>query len=126
MGLFKSIFTWWDGPTYGTRLWTRLFGEEVGRDEQGNRYFRTKDGDRRWVVYNGLNEASRVPSEWHGWLHKTTDVPPAESPIPRRAWEKPNRPNRTGTDEAWQRPGSLMANRPGPRATPDYEAWTPE
>lgn len=128
MGLLKSMFTWWDGPTWGTRLWTRLNGEEVGRDADGNRYFRKsgKHRERRWVIYAGENEASRVPAEWHGWLHKTTDILPAESPIAAKPWQKPHVENRTGTAGAWARPGSLAAHAPRARATGDYEAWSPD
>src|SRR4051812_42941654 len=47
-GLMKlfllKIFTWWNGQTFGTQLWTWRFGELVGADEQGNRYYRTKGG----------------------------------------------------------------------------------
>ena len=35
------FFTWWNGQTFGTQLWTRLYGEFVGKDEFGNRYYRT-------------------------------------------------------------------------------------
>lgn len=130
MGLFKSIFTWWDGPTWGTRLWTSLNGESVGSDEQGNAYYRKGGGkgraERRWVIFNGANEASRVPAEWHGWLHKTTDVLPADQTTPRRSWQKPHAPNLTGTGRAWVRPGALGAPVPRARATGDYEAWTPD
>src|SRR5882757_11273471 len=69
-----KIFTWWNGQTFGTQLWTWRFGERVGQDEQGNTYYRTKGGmidptlgfQRRWVVYNGYAEASKVPPSWHG------------------------------------------------------------
>ena len=65
-------FTWWNEQTFGTQVWTSLYGEAVGDDEFGNRYFRTKGGkidpalgfERRWVIYNGVAEASRVPPEW--------------------------------------------------------------
>ena len=31
---------------------------------------------RRWVLYRrGPVEASRVPPEWHAWLHYTTEAP---------------------------------------------------
>ena len=77
-----KFFTWWNGQTFGTQLWTWRFGELVGEDEQGNRYYRTKGRkidptlgfERRWVVYNGYAEATRVPPSWHGWLHHTVDV----------------------------------------------------
>ena len=78
------FFTWWNGQTFGTQVWTKLYGEFVGADEFGNRYYRTRGGkidptlgfERRWVTYNGLAEASKVPPNWHGWLLQTTDVPP--------------------------------------------------
>jgi len=83
---FLKLFTWWNGQTFGTQLWTWRFGELVGEDEQGNRYYRTKGRkidpslgfERRWVIYNGYAEASRVPPSWHGWLHHTVDVAPTE------------------------------------------------
>jgi hypothetical protein len=58
---FLKFFTWWSSQTFGTQLWTWRFGELVGTDDQGNRYYRTKGGvidptlgfERRWVIYNG-------------------------------------------------------------------------
>ncbi len=38
---FLKFFTWWNGQTFGTQLWTWRYGELVGEDEQGNRYYRT-------------------------------------------------------------------------------------
>src|SRR4029077_1312997 len=97
------FFTWWNGQTFGTQLWTWLHGEHVGDDEFGNRYFRTKGGkidkglgfERRWVIYSGIAEASTVPPSWHGWLHHTVDVPPTQDKVVPRAWWKPHRPNLT-------------------------------
>src|SRR5665647_3307830 len=59
---FLKLFTWWNSETFGTQLWTWRFGELVGTDEQGNRYYRTAGRkidptlgfERRWVIYNGL------------------------------------------------------------------------
>ena len=61
MRFFWMLFAWWRGATYGTLLTTWLTGVPVGTDEYGNRYYRSKDGKRRWVLYNGTVEASRVP-----------------------------------------------------------------
>src|SRR3546814_5127773 len=78
MGILGKIFTWWDGATIGTSLYSARYGTKVGEDHLGNIYYTGKD-DRRWVIYNGSNDASRVPSEWHGWLHHTfDDVPRSE------------------------------------------------
>lgn len=127
MSLLSQIFTWWNGQTIGTRLYTWRKGELVGEDAAGNRYFRARDGsDRRWVTYNGAVEASRVPTEWHGWLHHTVDEPPTEMAYAARGWEKPHLPNLTGTPDAYKPSGSLKAEGRRPPATGDYEAWRPE
>ncbi|HEU0223041.1 MAG TPA: NADH:ubiquinone oxidoreductase subunit NDUFA12 [Paracoccaceae bacterium] len=124
MSLLKRIFTWWNGETFGTWLFTRRRGQPVGEDTEGNRFYQTPDGRRRWVVYNGVAEASRVSPDWHGWLHHTYDKPPTEAPLHRKSWEKPHLPNLTGTEEAYHPPGSILVEKPARRA--DYEAWVPE
>ena len=124
--ILKRIFTWWNGATLTTLLHTRRFGVKVGRDDAGNQFYRTADGKRRWVIFAGESEASRVSPDWHGWLHHTWDAPPTEAPLPRRAWEKPHKPNRTGTEEAYHPPGSLLTPEVRPRVAGDYEAWRPE
>jgi NADH:ubiquinone oxidoreductase subunit len=128
-----KLFTWWNGQTFGTQLWTWRFGELVGKDEQGNRYYRTKEGkidpslgfERRWVIYNGYAEASRVPPSWHGWLHHSVDLPPTEEAYTPHEWEKPHLPNMTGTPLAYRPPGSTLASGRRPKATGDYQPWTP-
>ena len=85
MGILSKIFTWWDGATIGTALFSAMKGDKVGTDAQGNAYYRSKhedtDGlDKRWVIYNGANDASRVPPEWHGWLHHSYDELPRKPP----------------------------------------------
>ena len=120
---FLKFFTWWSGQTFGTQLWTWRFGELVGKDEQGNRYYRTKGRkidptlgfERRWVIYNGYAEASRVPPSWHGWLHHTVDVAPTEESYTPREWEKPHVPNMTGTPAAYRPSGSTLASGRRPR-----------
>lgn len=128
MGLFSNIFTWWHGPGMGTWLFTRRHGSEVGRDEQGNVYYRQGVGkaQRRWVIYNGVPEASRIPPDWHLWMHKTIDVPPSEQPLAPRIWEKPWSPNPTGTPAAVMPSGALARGGQRAKATGDYRAWTPD
>ena len=132
--LLLLILTWWNGQTFGTMVWTRLYGEFVGEDEFGNKYYRTKGGkidpglgfQRRWVIYNGYAEASMIGATWHGWLHNTVDTPPTEQDVKPRPWWKPHRPNLTGTPGAYRPKGSLLAQGRRPRATGDYKAWTPD
>lgn len=135
MGFFSKIFTWWDGATVGTALFSALNGEHVGTDSLGNKYFRTKPKrskatsagrERRWVIYNGANDSSRVPSEWHGWLHHQYDELPESHLPPPKIWEADYTPNPTGTAAAYRPRGAL--ERGGKRApsAADYEAWTPD
>jgi NADH:ubiquinone oxidoreductase subunit len=129
MGILKllnQLLTWWNGQTFGTWVYTMRVGQEVGRDEQGNRFYRTDDGKRRWVVYNGVAEASKISPDWHGWLHHTFDDIPSQAPLPRKAWEKDHQPNPTGTDAAYHPPGSVVTPARRPRVAGDYEAWRPE
>ena len=122
--ILTRTFTWWNSQTFGTQLWTRRHGNKVGEDRLGNIYYRNADDSRRWVIYNGEAEASRVPTEWFGWLHRTWDETPSERPPVVRFWEKPSLPNLTGTSQAYAPPGSLR--RADPPKRQDYEAWTPE
>jgi NADH:ubiquinone oxidoreductase subunit len=126
MGLFKNIFCWWDGATIGTALHSALRGRSVGEDAFGNRYFESKKAPRRrWVIYQGQNDASNVPAEWHGWLHQTIeDVPEAGLP-PARIWEAPYVHNLTGTEDAYRPSGALESGGKRAGASGDYEAWSP-
>ncbi len=130
--MLGKIFGWTSGATLGTLFTIAKRGELIGTDEFGNKYYQSKDTvsydgrRRRWVVYNGYAEASKVTPDWHCWLHYTFDEPPTEAPLPRRRWEKDYHPNLTGTPMAWRPPGSLAAEATRPAATGDYEAWKPE
>jgi NADH:ubiquinone oxidoreductase subunit len=66
-----------------------------------------------------------VPPGWHAWLHHTVDVAPSEEDYIAREWQKPHRPNMTGTSGAYRPKGSTLAQGQRPKATGDYEAWTP-
>jgi NADH:ubiquinone oxidoreductase subunit len=124
MQFIKRLFTWWNGQTIGTQLFTWRKGQKVGEDAQGNLYYQSRDGVRRWVIYNGECEASRVSPDWHGWLHHTFDAHPGSNPLTHQAWEKPHQDNLTGTVLAYAPTGSIRAKQPVSQS--DYEAWQPE
>ena len=130
MGILKKIFTWWDGATVGTLLFSAVHGTRVGEDYQGNVYYEGKPDRRgfarRWVIYNGPNDSSRVPPEWHGWLHHTHDVTPESGMPPAHVWEKDYVPNQTGTANAYKPMGALEKGGARAMATGDYEAWSPD
>jgi NADH:ubiquinone oxidoreductase subunit len=125
MALLRMIFVWWRGATLGTLVTTWFSGQAVGTDKFGNRYYENKRG-RRWVIYNGTVEASRVPPDWHGWLHHTFKDTPSKAPLPSKSWEREHQPNLSGTPGAYHPQGSLAAEGVHPPATGDYQAWKPE
>jgi NADH:ubiquinone oxidoreductase subunit len=130
--VFLKIFTWWNSATIGTLFTIGRRGVLVGTDEFGNRYYESRDTvsydgrKRRWVVYAGYADASKVSADWHGWLHYTFDQPPTSAPLPRRRWEKPHLPNLSGTPFAYRPRGSLARGGERASATGDYQAWRPE
>lgn len=131
MSILGKIFTWWNGATFTTMMNTSRHGEHVGTDAQGNKYYRAKKPnaqgrERRWVIYDGANDASRVPSEWHGWLHGAFDSVPESNLPPPRIFEVDYTPNATGTAGAYRPAGALEKGGVRARATGDYEAWSPD
>ncbi|MBC7133283.1 MAG: NADH:ubiquinone oxidoreductase subunit NDUFA12 [Roseovarius sp.] len=127
MGILDTLLravTWWNGQTLNTQIYTWRNGVRVGEDAEGNTFYQSRDGKRRWVIFNGEAEASRISPEWHGWLHHTYAEPPTERPLPRKPWEKPHQENLTGTPLAYAPAGSIR--RPTPVERRDYEAWQPE
>ena len=74
-------------------------------------------------MYSGGLEASKVPPEWHAWLHHMTDDPLTEQSANAHAWQKEHHPNATGTVEAY-RPGGHELR--GGTESGSYEAWRPD
>ena len=121
--LLRAV-TWWNGQTLNTQLFTWRKGVKVGEDDAGNMFYETKDSVKRWVIFNGETEATRVNPDWHGWLHHTWNDPPNKTPLIHKAWGKPHKVNLTGTVMAHAPAGSIRQSRPQSQC--DYEAWTPE
>ena len=100
MGFLASTFTWWNGATLGTKFGLRSMAK-MGEDALGNVYYQggkdTAGNPRRWVIYQGATDASRVPPAWFSWLHHQVDDVPDRALPPIRAWQKPAVPNMTGT-----------------------------
>lgn len=134
MSVLTTIFTWWNGATAGIHFTVARRARFVGQDENGNRYFEARDDrdsydrgrKRRWVIYQGYADASKVTPDWHGWLHHTFEEPPTVEPFVVKSWEKPHRPNLTGTVHAYRPQGAISQGGERQRATGDYEAWTPD
>ncbi|WP_298811986.1 NADH:ubiquinone oxidoreductase subunit NDUFA12 [uncultured Sphingomonas sp.] len=130
MGINLNPFTWWNGATIGTMIYGLRGKRQVGEDGLGNTYWEggtTPQGTtRRWVIYKGANDTSRVPPDWFSWLHhQIADVPDQSLPAPRQ-WQKPAVPNMTGTALAYRPSGALEKGGNRASATGDYEAWSPD
>jgi len=141
--------------TITTRLHTFFHGKLVGTDQFGNRYYTEKSPKgkqaKRWVIYKTIPmkpwewvlvfcviglvyllfrrwdvaEPSKIPPEWHGWLHYTLDAPLIKANQPHYTWEKPHVPNLTGTTGAYMPPGHLLKGGHRAASTSDYEPWKP-
>lgn len=98
-------------------FFTYLRGQKVGEDAFGNVYYKTspfwskllqrfgkQKKERRWVIYKGTIEGSKVPAKWFGWLHFSSDAPLEELAY---SWEKPHMPNLTGTKTAYKYPDDI-------------------
>lgn len=116
--------------TIGTKLHTLFHGRFIGRDEFGNRYFearRAREDEkfkRRWVIYHGKAEPSKVPPTWHGWLHYTHEAPLSNGrPY---AWVKAHIPNLTGTTGRYLPRGHISKGGKRAAASADYQPWKPE
>ncbi len=118
----------------GTKLFTILFGKKVGEDSYGNKYYRSSlslgkhvgryNKERRWVIYKGKAESTKIPPEWHGWIHYSIDATPA-SYVAKKKWQKDHLPNLTGTDYAYLPSGHINNKGYRDKATGDYVAWKP-
>ena len=98
--IFKIFFTWWNRQTFGTFLKTLFFGKFVGKDEFGNKYYESKKG-KRWVIYYEEIDASKIPVEWYSWIHFTSNKIENNHNFTKYDWQKPHKPNLTGTDSAY-------------------------
>ena len=98
--LLKKVFTWWNQDTFETRLQTIFFGKLVGKDELGNKYYESKSG-RRWVIYNGEVEASKIPNEWYSWMHYINNKIENDHNLKKYEWQKEHLPNQTGSENSY-------------------------
>ncbi len=112
----KLIFTWWNRQTFGTFLKTLFFGNYVGSDEQGNKYYQSKKNER-WVVYASKIEATKITSEWYLWMHYTINKIPHNKEA-KYVWQKKHLENQTGTKNSFK-PVKIKKND----VKKKYETW---
>ena len=114
----------------GTILYTWFFGHFVGKDNYKNKYFcNTKNFSdlkaKRWVIFKGETEASKIPSHWHAWLHKTIDLPPVDYKH-KYSWQKDHEENMTGTNKAYYPNSHPLSKFYKDKSNKgEYETWNP-
>ena len=125
--LLKYLFTWWNGNTVGTKLYTFLKGRKVGEDYLGNSYFESKNLESRWCIYRDQSEASKISPEWNSWLRYITNTVPTSDNITYE-WQKRFDGNATGLGSAYK-PSITRVGRSKEDVEhyqSDYKAWKPE
>ena len=120
--MLREIFTWWNGQTLGTRLWTYFSGILAGVDSQGNKYFHNKKDTKRWVIYADEVESTYVNPEWNNWLRFTSKVKASEDK--KYEWQKNHLSNQTGTENAYD-PEKSTKNDSSKKRNDDYIKWSP-
>ena len=90
------------------KVYCFIFAKKIGVDEYGNTYFTKKSyspknnfRERRFIIYNGIVEASKVPQRWNAWLHHVEEKPP-ENNTSKPSWFKKHSPNLTGTPFSYE------------------------
>ena len=118
--MIKQIFTLWNRQTFGTFLYTLFFGKFVGKDNSGNKYYQNSKG-KRWVIYNGEINASKIESDWYQWMHYQTNSDPLNTKVSKHSWQKPHSDNKTGTEKDY-RPNKITNKK---KDFKKYESWKP-
>jgi len=123
INFLKQIFTWWHRRTLGTFLYTLFLGRFVGKDSFGNKYYSNSKG-KRWVIYSEIIEATKIPTEWHSWIHFLKDKVPNKD-IKKFSWQTSHKENLTGTNKAHKPKGSLSLTSNVNKNIKKYETWKP-
>ena len=121
VNFLKQLFTWWHRQTVETFIYTLFTGKFVGKDQFGNKYYSNSKG-KRWVIYKNNVEASKIPPEWHLWIHYLTKNKPSDK-INSFSWQKKHEENLTGTKKAHKPEGSLASDLK--KNMKKYETWKP-
>ena len=121
INFFKQIFIWWHKQTIGTFIYTLFTGKLVGSDDFGNKYYSNSKG-KRWVIYENKVESSKIPPEWHSWIHFLTNNIPSND-LKKFKWQKNHVENLTGTAKAYKPDGSLRSD--SKKIVKKYETWKP-
>jgi len=113
----------------GLYIYTLLNGKFIGKDENGNKYYESNIShgskkNKRWVIYKGIEDPTKINPYWHAWIHHIIDD---VSDIKKKkfSWQKKLSPNLTGTKKAYKPAGHLLSEKKKYVNKKRYEAWDP-
>ena len=119
---FASLFIWWRGCSLGTYLFTLRNGVYIGSDDLGNKYFKSRKDEKRWVLYEKDCDASSISPSWHGWIHgKGNKLPTLENNTLEASSNAFFYKNMTGTIDAYHPKKYSSAKK-----TVEYVPWKPK
>ena len=110
------------------KIYCKFFAKFVGEDDYGNTYYTKKNNtiknnsrERRFIIYKGIVEASKVPQEWNAWLHHMTDEVPRNN-TNKPSWVQDHVPNLTGTPYAYE----YKDKKDSSKVKNIYSIWKPK
>ena len=72
------------------------------------------------MIYKNNIEPSKIPPEWHSWIHFLTRSTPSDN-TKKFSWQKQHQENLTGTKKAYKPEGSLFSDLK--KNMKKYETW---
>ncbi len=120
------------------KLYLSFSARIVGKDDFGNIYYlsyhldKNRNVFKRYCLYKGRAEPSKVPPTWHAWLHYIKDTVPANESYKPYEWSKTHLPNLTGTAYAYvpkNHPRNLAVSEGyelDEEYTATYSKWSPK
>lgn len=112
-----------------TRIHLIFFARFIGEDEYRNKYFQSnKRKDylsryKRFCIFNGKVEASKIPAEWHSWMHYNAEAPISYK---KQFWMKSHTPVLTGTVYAFTPNSNSSTNiyeKTNAKKNQNYTPW---
>ena len=107
------------------KFWIRLFYQHVGSDQLGNNYYQARSKNhlgrqKRYVIYRGIEDGSKIPALWHAWLHYSLKEAPIIEENQNYSWQIPHLQNMTGSKLAYQHKPRKVQN------SLSEQSWKPQ
>ena len=106
-------------------LWVKFFCKQVGVDQFGNTYYLGSRKNylgkaKRYVLYNGIDDGSKIPAIWHSWLHYLSNDLPNKNLQEKYDWQIDHIQNLTGSKMAYDPSLNNTAKK-----LESYSKWMP-